>query len=194
MASTPPSAPPEPLTLEEVKHNLRVDDNDDDVSIEALIADAREYVERESGQVLVPRLITETATDARRGIDLASWPVRSIEEIRYPLAGAMTVLPISAWQAGLKRRPVRVIAVIPGWRPRSEFGRTVRDAMPIEIDVEAGYATPADVPRVATRAMHMLIGHWFSNRSGVESGARAAAIEVPLGVTSLIEQLQLARV
>ena len=193
-----PSAPPEPLSLAEVKANLRVDSNDDDALITGLIVDARETVESETGLVLVPRVITETAAELGRAIDLASWPITEVIAIRSPVDGVMTDIAQDNWAASLVRRPVRIVPIVPWWGCAASAWISnrayIRPALlPVEIDVQAGYATPDDVPRTATRAMHLLIAHWYENRSAVEAGVRAAAIEVPFGVSALCEKLRLAR-
>lgn len=192
MASMPPSPPPEPLSLDEVKLNLRVDDTSEDDLITGLIVDAREYVERETGLVLVPRTITETAPCLGAYIELASWPVSSISAIRYPLAGVMTPLADGAWLFSPNRRPIRLLPASFAWGVGAVAD--ARSALPVEIDVEAGYADVSAIPRLATRAMHMLIDHYYTNRSTAEVGVRAAAIEVPFGVTALLGKLKLTRV
>jgi hypothetical protein len=51
----------------------------------------------------------------------------------------------------------------------------------VTITVQAGYASPDLVPQAVKQAMLLLIRHWYDNPAAVMSGARAAAIEVPLG-------------
>ena len=195
--ATPTQGPTgEPLTLAEVKKNLKVDTTDDDDLIGALIVTAREYVEDKTGLVLVPRLVTETVRDLGRWIDLSSWPVSQITAIRVPVAGVMTTLAAGSWQASYVRRPVRVLPIAWGWSIGTLFGGCGHrpPTLPVEIDVQAGYATPDLVPMRAKQAMQLLVGSWYSNRSAVESGARAAAIEVPLGVAELLRGLRLVQV
>ena len=183
----------EPVTRVQAKADLKVEFADDDTLIDDLIVDAREFVERETGLVLVPRAITETAAGLGRWIDLSSWPVSAVTAIRYPLGGVMTTLGPGAWAVGLKRRPVRILPGLWNWGVGGAAYSPCA-ALPVEIDLQAGYATPADVPRNATRAMRLVIAHWYANRSAVESGARAAAIEMPLGVSVLLRKLKLTRV
>ena len=197
MATTPPpAAPPEPLSLDEVRLNLRQPPVQQNDRLTALIVVAREYVEEETGLVLVPQLVTETARELGRWIELASWPVTDVTEIRYPVAGVMTALPDGSWQASYKRRPVRILPIAWGWGVASGFGARCYGpaTLPVEIDVQAGYATPDEVPMRVKQAMHLLIAHWFTNREGVETGQRAAAIEVPLGVGDLLRRLRQVRV
>lgn len=189
------TAPPEPVTLAEAKLNLRVDGSDEDARITSLIVAARQAVERMTGLVLTPRTVTETVPTLGRSIDLIAWPVTAITEIRHPDAdGALAVLPSDQYRVSLKRRPVRIIpasfnwGLAPGWNcwPFDRHHHH-RERLPVEIDIEAGYATPDDVPEAIKQAMHLLIGHFYTNRSAVDAGVRAAAVELPLGVEALLD-------
>ena len=57
--------------------------------------------------------------------------------------------------------------------------------------MQVGYATPDDVPQRVKLAMLMLVSHFWNNRDAVVAGQRAAAIEMPLGVTALLNRLRL---
>jgi uncharacterized phiE125 gp8 family phage protein len=194
MATQPPSAPAEPLTLDQVRANLRQPPVQENDRLTDLIVAAREYVEEKSGLVLTRRTVTETASSLGRWIELASWPVASIDVIRIPSGAGLVVLDSSAWATSLKRRPVRIVPALTGWGVGAAYGIIGRPSVPIEIDVTAGFETPDTVPMRAKQAMHLLVAHWFANREGVETGQRAAAIEVPLGVADLIRGLKLARI
>ena len=199
MATQPPSPPPEPLSVDEVKLNLRVDTNADNDLINGLISVAREYVEDYTGLVLTPRMITETAVTLGQWIDLAAWPVTSVSEIRYPLSSVMTALPGTAWATSFQRRPVRIVPVTPFWGLAPACcgfapAARARTMLPVEIDVQAGYATPAAVPFAIKQAMHLLIGHLYTNRGAAEVGTRAAAVEVPFGVDALLRRWRLVQV
>ena len=182
----------EPLTLDEVKLNLRVNTTSEDKLITDLIIDAREFVERETGLVLTPRTVTETARELGRWIDLASWPITAVLAIRISVAGVMTTLPPGLLLFSIARRPVRLLPASPGWGIPG--GLCGAPGLPVQIDVEAGYATPADVPRNVTRAMHLLIAFWYTNRMAGEVGGRATAIEIPFGVAQLLQPLKVMRI
>lgn len=170
----------------QAKANLRVTTEDEDPLIAGLIVSARTYVEGQTGLVLTQRTLTETTAELGRWIELQSWPVTAVTAIRYPVAGVMTDLADGSWQTNFNRRPVRLLPATWGWGLTGGYRLPDRPSLPVEIDVSAGYASPADVPAPIKQAMHLLIGHWYGNRSAVESGLRAAAIEVPMGVDSLL--------
>ena len=190
-------APPEPLSLDQARAHLRVDTDDSDDLIEGLITAAREYAEDYTGLVLTPRAITETARQLGRWIDLTSWPVVSVDAIRYPTAAGMTPLPAGAWLSNLTKRPARVVPASWGWGIGGTFyaagyqalgASPAASSLPVEIDVTAGYATPDLVPQAIKQAMLLLCQSWFDNRSAVEAGTRAAAIEVPFTVDVLLRK------
>lgn len=195
MASAPPSPPPEPLTLEQVRANLRQPPVQENDRITDLIVTAREYVEGETGLVLTRRQVTETVATLGCWIDLASWPIATIDEIRVPVGPDLVAMDPAAWRVGLNRRPIRIIPAATNWGFRGyTTGFSGMPLPPVEIDLTAGYEMPALVPMRAKHAMHMLIAHWFANRESVETGQRAAAIEVPLGVAALLDKLTLVRI
>ena len=181
------SSAPEPISLEEAKANLRVDITDDDGLISGLIVTAREYIESEYDLVLTPRSVTETARKLGSFIELVSWPVSAITVIRYPLVGVMTPITGTPWLVSFKKRPVRLLPAAPGWGV-DVWSTGCQPALPIEIDIEAGFADPADVPQTIKQAMHLLITHWYTNRSAAEVGARAVSVAVDFGVKALLER------
>ncbi|WP_174286637.1 head-tail connector protein [Sphingomonas bacterium] len=192
-----PLADLEPLTLDEVKLNLRVDDTDEDTLIEGLITAARIHVEGYTGLVLTPRTVTETVPQLGRWVDLDSWPVTGVSAIRYPLSGVLTPMATGSWATSFVRRPVRLLPTAVGWGlGTARYGSTAWSlpTLPVEIDVQAGYATPADVPQTVKQAMQLLISHLYSNRAASEVGLRAAAIEIPFGVRELLQSSRLVRV
>lgn len=177
---------PEPISLDEAKLNLRAGD-DEDANISDLIVAAREHVEDYTGLVLTPRAITETAPRLGRWIDLASWPVTSVDAIRYPLHGVMTALADGSWLSSLTGRPARIAPASFGWGVGFLHADRAA-ALPVEIDITAGFATPADVPSTVKRAMHLLIGTWYVNREADVVGRSAAAVELPTGVKLLLRR------
>ena len=192
--------PPEPLGLDEVKLNLRVDGDDEDQAISDLIVTAREYIEDYTGLVLTPREVYETVPSLGDRIILKSWPIASKDDIAisyYDHSGASIAIDPSQWYAILGEKPARLVAVRSGWGISGGFGplgltleHSRSPILPFTtvFTLQAGYQTPDDVPATVKRAMHLLIGHFYANRSAVEAGVRAAAIEIPLGVKDLLRR------
>lgn len=181
------------LLLDAVKRNLRVDTADDDDLISDLIVVAQADVEAYTGLVLTPRTITETAPRLGAWIDLQSWPVTSVSAVRwFDRSGSAVTLDPSSWSMSLARRPVRIIPSAWSWGvPQSispSFSGVQQPQLPVEIDVQAGFASAADVPATVKHAMHLLIAHFYNNREAAEVGARAAGIEIPFGVERLLRR------
>lgn len=180
MSTLPPD---EPLSLEEVKANLRVTSLDEDDLIEGLIAAAREHVEQVTGLVLTAREVVQTAADfGRYGLDIRAWPIRSITSVGYvDTHGTAQTLTSVGYVASLVQRPVRLVPAFgTAWPSLAGLPAAV------VITLQAGYATPVDVPAPIRQAMHLLVAHWYANRSAVIAGGQAAAVEVPMGVAALL--------
>lgn len=183
------------ITLEQAKLNLKVDFSDDDAIITANIAAAQGHVQNETGLVLSTTDLTETAANLASSIELEAWPIQQIKEIRYTLPdGTIAVLPGTAWRANLNRRPVRIYPTAFNWgladvwccEPRHHHRE--RPALPVEVDITAGYDDVAKVPPAVIQAMHLLIAHFYANRKAAEVGVRAAAVEIPFGVSVLLDK------
>lgn len=81
----------EPVTLEEAKLHLRVDGDDDDTLIEALIAASRDYCERFTGLALSEQTL-EFTVDASDEVFLPLAPVTSITSVTSLVDNVETVL------------------------------------------------------------------------------------------------------
>ena len=188
------NAPPEPITLAQACAHLRIDAGDDDDTVTALIAAAREHVEKVTGLVLTERTVVEPAGGLGRWIELDAWPIADGATIAVSYlddAGAEQQVPETAWRAARARRPVRLYPSVAGW---GVSGALAIDAvLPVSIKVDAGYA-PEDVPPSVRAAMLLLIGHWFRNREAVVAGGSAAAVELPLAVDALLRPFRVLRV
>ena len=176
------------LSLEAAKLHLRTDGDDEDELILDAIDAAQDWVENYTGLVLTPRTITETAPQLGRWIELSSWPVSEITAIRYPVAGVLIAMDAAIWAVSYARRPVRILPVAWGWG--IGLGAYLGDAaaLPVEIDVSAGFATEDDVPRVVLQAMKLLVSHFYTNRTPVLTGTQAAAVTVPFSVEALLRK------
>jgi uncharacterized phiE125 gp8 family phage protein len=175
----------EPVTLEQAKAQCRViDDTSQDELIAGYITAAREFVEEQTGHVLVQREFTEYREDLR---------CRFIELLRRPVlddpAPVITYTDTSGDEQtydeavfSVARYPARIYPSLTGWWPAVSRNGTV------SIAYTAGYAD-GEVPQRAIQAILMLVGHWFAKRETAEIST-AQAMEVPFAVTSLCGQLR----
>lgn len=181
-------APPagEPVSLAEAKAFLRVDGDDEDALVNALIAAARVLVETATGRALMTQgwRTTLDAWPARRVVRIARSPVAAIDAVTvYDAAGAATVLEASDYRLDTASRPVRLVVSASAPEP----GAVVNG---IEIDFTAGYGAAADVPQPLTLAIKRLAAHWYENRDGQPDEARdmpgpVAALLAPYRLVSL---------
>lgn len=203
--ASPPAI--EPVTVDEAKDALRIDDTSSDALVGQLITAAREFVEKATRR----RLITQTWTatlDRWPGVDPSNewWdgvregPVSvSADHVEFPIA------PVSSVSA------VRLMAedgsattwASSSWylAPGDGFGRLCRRAgvawpVPlrsfdgIEIDLVVGYGSaPGNVPQALRTAIEQLVAHWFEHREAVGSrdgSATGALVTTPLSVQSIL--------
>lgn len=183
----PPAA--EPVALADIKAFLKIEHDEEDALIGALVAAARLHVEAAVRRLLVAQgwRLTLDAWPAGSG---ATAPEPSGRLVEIPLGPVMEVtsvavvdgdgvpvpLDASAWTAETAGIPARL---------------HVRDApvpgLPlggIRIDYTAGYGDPADVPAPLVQAVRLLAAHWYEAREPVAFGGPAT--RVPDTVTALI--------
>lgn len=175
---SPPLA--EPLTLAEVRVHLRLDTQDEDALLVALITVAREHLERETGLVLAIR-------DFRLCLDawpkdciltIARGPVRQVTAVTvYDGEGEPQVLDLDGHLLDGEARPARL------WlREVPAPGRVLNG---IEVEFSAGFGeSGAEVPDTLKRAMLLHIGAMFACRGVVAADAQPAV--VPPGYDRLI--------
>lgn len=148
----------EPITLAEAKTHLRVDGNQDDAYITALITVAREHVETELRRTLAPST-WEFITDAAPVLTLPMPPIITIEsvtdenddDIDYTLQ----------LDKSLKLNATGLVKVV----------------------YTAGVE---EVPAAYKHAMLLIIGHLFENREEVVIGSGLTASQLPMGVSNLL--------
>jgi uncharacterized phiE125 gp8 family phage protein len=177
---TPPAV--EPLTLAEAKAFLRVEHDDDDDVIAALIAGARIHVEAQTRRALIAqiwRLILD-AWPADGRIAVLPVPLRSLVAARvWRLDGTTQAIDVDLFAADAASAPA-VISFAAGALRMP--GRAVAG---IELDIEAGYGNAAtDVPGPLRQAIRILVAHWYENRGLIAGGGGVAVL--PQSVAALI--------
>ena len=175
---TPPSA--EPWSVTDAKTFLRVEHDDDDAVIAALIAAARGHVEALCRRALLVqrwRCVLD-AWPSNGRLDPRIGPLRSVIAARvFDAAGNAHGIDVETFVVDAA---ANVIAS-PFWA-LPQPGRTTAG---IELDVELGYgALATDVPDALRHAIRMLVAHWYENRGLAALGASVAML--PAGVTALV--------
>lgn len=177
---TPPAV--EPVPLADAKAYLRVEHNDDDDVIAGLISGARLQVEAQTRRALVTQTwqLRRDSWPADGRLMVVPAPLREIVAARtYDSGGSAHPIDLQAFTLDTAAAPA-VIAFAPWALPAP--GRALAG---IEIDVEAGYGdAPADVPRPLSRAIELLVAHWYENRGLIAAGHGVAVL--PASVAAMI--------
>jgi len=161
----------EPVSLAEAKFHCRIDTDNEDGYVTALVTAAREYIE----EVLDISMISQT-WEARYDV----FPLWEIILPRAPMAsGTVTVIyrdeagqnqtitsATGAFQTDHNIVPGRIYPLYEGVWP------AVRgDENSVVVRYSAGYdATGASVPSILRHAILLLVAHWFEMRQPVVTG------------------------
>jgi uncharacterized phiE125 gp8 family phage protein len=157
----------EPVTLEEAKLHLRVDVDDDDDLITALIVAARQMVENILRRALVSQS-WELNLDAFPGVDTVEVPLpplQSVEALTYTDAsGVSHTLSAAAYSVDTYSTPGRV-------RLNDGYawpGDTLAAVNGVQIAFTAGFGDAGtDVPQAIRQALLLMVGHLYENREAV---------------------------
>jgi uncharacterized phiE125 gp8 family phage protein len=173
----------EPIGLAEAKAHLRVDADDEDALIAALITTARMFVER----TLALALITQDWS-----LLLDAWPTCGFVLLPLTPVQAVTAISVHAPDGGsatvdaadyavdVLSEPARILL-----RNASLHMLPARPLNAVEIAFTAGYGDgPDDVPAPIRHALTLLVAHWFERREPVVLGF--APQEVPATVAGLL--------
>ena len=172
----------EPITLADAKLYLRVEHDDDDDLIAALIAGSRIHVEARTRRALITqswRLVRD-AWPASGRLEILPVPLASLTAARIYLAdGSTQSIDPSAFIIDKSAAPA-LLAFGNGAPPAP--GRALAG---IEIDVTVGYgAAGTNVPEALRQAIRLLVAHWYENRGVAAIGETVAPL--PASVEALI--------
>lgn len=162
---TAPTA--EPVTLAEAKLHCRVDSNDDDALITALIVAARQQAEDQTARALVTqkwRYDLDTFPAAE--IDLPLPPLVSVESITYlDNDGVRQPLATSEYSVVINQTPG---VGLPAYEKTWPSSRSTPGS--VQISFTAGYGAADAVPRAIKQWMLLQVGHWYATRESVNIG------------------------
>jgi uncharacterized phiE125 gp8 family phage protein len=172
----------EPVSLAQARLFLRVEHDDDDDLIAALIAAARVQVEAHTRRALITqtwRLIRDV-WPAGGALPILPVPLREVTAIGvYDADGMIHTLDVESFHVDAVSAPA-ILTFARGAPPAP--GRLHAG---IEIDIEAGYGdTGEDVPEPFKQAIRLLVAHWYENRRIVAASGEVASM--PASVSALI--------
>lgn len=170
-----------PVMLDEVKKHLRVDFDDDDALINALIAAATDHLDGYTG-LLGRALVTQTWRQDFRcfgdRLALPLWPVAEIESVvYYDSANVEQTLSVDVYELLADARGACVAL-----KPDQSWPSVYSRADAVRVTYIAGVAAEA-VPPAIRAAIMLHVGHLYENREAV---AKAGVSLLPLGVAALI--------
>lgn len=173
----------EPVSLNMAKAQCRADGitTDADYLLELAQA-AREHAEAYCGIRLMPTAVGMTFGSFAALERLSQAPIQSLVDVRYlDTAGVEQVLDPTTYELietdADPLRPALRLAFGKSW-PAT---RAVADA--VRVHAVAGYTA---VPRPVLRAMLLLIGQWYDERSAIAVNVRGIPSELPHSVTALL--------
>lgn len=172
----------EPIALAEAKAYLRVEHDDDDDVIAALIAGARVHVEAQTRRALITQtwMLVRDVWPIDGRILLLPAPLRDLSAARIVKRdGNEQSINLNLFTIDGAGAPA-VLAFAPGTMPISD-----RPVAGIELDIETGYGdAPTDVPEPLRQAIRLLVAHWYENRGLATIGHEVAVL--PRTVSALI--------
>ncbi len=181
MSATLLTAPAnEPLSLADAKAFMRVEHDNDDSVITALIAAARNHVEALTRCGLITqtwRIVLDRWPEQGR-IKPRLGPLQSVTAARvYNDANVASTIDAARFVAD----PASGTIAAPGW----SLPHPGRAMAGIELDVVVGFgAAASDVPQVLLQAIRMLVAQLYENRSLVAIGSSVAMM--PPSVNAMI--------
>jgi uncharacterized phiE125 gp8 family phage protein len=180
----------EPITLAEAKQFVRVEHDDDDDIIAALIAGSRIHIETRTRRALITQSwrLTRDVWPGCGWLAVLPVPLRTLDAARvYRLDGSTQPIDVARFSVDKIAAPARLAFT------RGALLAPERQVSGIEIDVTCGYGDAAeDVPEPLRQAIRLLVAHWYENRGLIAVGHEigvlpqtVSALIAPYGVLAL---------
>jgi len=174
----------EPIEIDRARLHLRVDHQDDDTLILALVKAAREWAETFTRRALITQTWRLSMAEWPKGdtIRVPLPPLQSVASITYKdQDGDESTFSSSSYIVDTDKTPGEIVlAHGESWPSGSLYPTS-----PISVTFAAGYgATASTVPASIRQAMLLLIGHLYENRE--DTVATGNIQYVPMGARSLL--------
>jgi uncharacterized phiE125 gp8 family phage protein len=162
---TPPAT--EPVTLDEAKLHCKIEVDDDDTLVTALIVAARQAAEHELERALITQTWRKTLDEFPDAIELPRPPILAITSVKYFDADNVQItLSAESYQLDKESEP--------GWLlPAYGFAwpGTAARANAVEVIYSAGYGAAEAVPQAIKQWMLVMIKTAYDNREALVPGA-----------------------
>jgi len=164
----------EPVSLDEAKLYLRVDNTAEDDAISLLIAASRGLFERETGLILLRQSWQLTldkwpvrSADSHRRVYLPLRPILGVASVVVSVGGVAVNVPDTDYHLDADASPPRLTEQAAGLWPKPDV-----PAAGITIDFDAGFGDAVEtVPAPLRLAVLKLVAEAYENRGVVEPGA-----------------------
>lgn len=171
----------EPITLDEAKAYLRVDDSTEDTLISALITAARRKFENDTLHYLLPQtweLYLNRDEITIEPISINKSDITAISSVKYyDSSNTQQTLSTSDYQTAIQGKPSSIqIITMPTIYDRLE-------AMVIRFTL--GYANAGAVPEDIKLAIKLLLATWYENRQTVVTGTQVN--DIPMTYQFIME-------
>jgi uncharacterized phiE125 gp8 family phage protein len=176
--------------LAEVKANSRIDFDDDDALLGAMIAAAVSHLDGWTGilgRCLCQQTWRQDFDCFERALRLPLAPVISVESVKYDDADGVerTVDPSNYRVLADERGPA--VVFVTGFA----FPGLFIERPAVRVSYVAGYPDgegdgATTVPDAIRHAILMIVAHWYENREEVLVGSGAAAVRIPMAADALL--------
>lgn len=151
---TPPTV--EPLTLPEVKENLRVVFNDEDADISRMIRAARQMAEERLNRALMPQMLAYQGDTTCGRLRLPRPPLRGVDSVTVTAPDG-TAQVVTDYRVADFVDPPELLAA---------YGATLPVGAAV-VQYQAGYADAASVPEPIRQWMLLAIGAFYEHRTAI---------------------------
>jgi len=176
----------EPMTVTDAKAHLKVEDDEEDALIEALVAAARSHAERITGRQLITAVWTLKLDRFPCGeIEIPVAPLLTVVSVKYrDPDDVLTVWPTTEYVVDAPAGPYATTGRV-YLAHKKEYPTTACRPDAVEIEFTAGYgADPTTIPLEIRQALLLLMGHWYENRETVNIGNITS--ELPFAAEALL--------
>lgn len=172
-----------PITLSEVKSQLRVESSDDDIILARLINVAIAYTDVRGalGQAMITQKWGQwLAPNPPQRVDIMLKPLQSVTAIKYyDENGDLQDDDVNNYEVYGTENAASI-----GPKDNFSWPTTQNRHDAIKIEYEIGYGDAAsDVPDTIRHAMMLLIGHWYDNREQTQMDELS---NIPFGFVELM--------
>lgn len=174
---TPPTAPP--VTLEEVKAQLRLDGNEEDALLAGYLDAAVGHAQLLTSLLLMPQTVAfEFDSFADLAQPLPCGPIRSVSVAYEGADGSAQVVDPSEYRLRERAGRACIVRRGGGWPPLTQ-------GSVVTVTAEAGFEDAEAVPATLRQAILFLTAHFYEHRTPVNIGQQAHLL--PLTFRHLVE-------